>query len=218
MQKLINTLLPFLVISLLYISCGNDVRPPEIILYGKILDTIELNSIYTEPGFIAKDKKDGDLTSKVIVSGTINTNKIGDYQLKYEVFDKSGNQAKAYRNIHVFNKANYLEGVYTVNETVIGANPGQFNYQVTAKSSETKNLQLDLNNFGGYGIYVNVKADIIGNTIIIPVQTPSGMPLGSEGTISGNGEIENNKITKINFICNYSNGGTDTATCIYNKQ
>lgn len=218
MQKLINTLLLFLAISLLYISCGNDMRPPEIILHGKIADTIELNTSYTEPGFTAKDKKDGDLTSKVIVTGTVNTNKIGDYQLKYEVIDKSGNQAKAERNIHVFNKANYLEGVYTVNETVIGANPGQFNYQVNAKSSETKNLQLELNNFGGYGIYVNVKADISGNAINIAPQTPSGMPIGSEGTISGNGEIENNKITKINFICNYTNGGTDTVTCIYNKQ
>jgi hypothetical protein len=218
MQKLINTLLLFLVISQLYISCGNDVRPPEIILHGKIADTIELNTNYTEPGFTAKDKKDGDLTSKVIVTGTVNTNKIGDYQLKYEVIDKSGNQAIAERNIHVFNKANYLEGVYAVNETVIGANPGQFNYQVNAKSSETKNLQLELNNFGGYGIYVNVKADISGNAINIAPQTPSGMPIGSEGTISGNGEIENNKITKINFICNYTNGGTDTVTCIYNKQ
>jgi hypothetical protein len=218
MQKLINTLLLFLVISQLYISCGNDVRPPEIILHGKIADTIELNTNYTEPGFTAKDKKDGDLTSKVIVTGTVNTNKIGDYQLKYEVIDKSGNQAIAERNIHVFNKANYLEGVYAVNETVIGANPGQFNYQVNAKSSETKNLQLELNNFGGYGIYVNVKADISGNAINIAPQTPSGMPIGSEGTISGNGEIENNKITKINFICNYTNGDTDTVTCIYNKQ
>jgi hypothetical protein len=218
MQKLINTLLLFLAISLFFISCGNDVRPPEIILNGNLNDSIELNSNYSEPGYSAKDKKDGDISHKVIVSGVVNTNKTGVYTVNYEVIDKSGNIAKAQRIVHVFNKIKFLEGSYTVSEIVKGANPGQFNYQVNAKSSETKNLQLELNNFGGYGIYVNVKADISGNAITIAPQNPSGMPSGSEGTISGNGEIANNTIVKVDFICSYINGGIDTVTCNYSRQ
>ena len=215
------SILHILVISLIgfmIISCGNDVRPPEIILNGNINDTIELNTNYTEPGYTAKDKKDGDITQKVVVNGLVNPNKTGDYQVKYEVIDKSGNIAKAERLINVFNKIKYLEGRYSVNELVKGANPGQFNYTLNAKASETKNMQLELNNFGAYGIYVNVKADVNGNTINISVQNPSGMPTGSEGSISGDGEIENNSIIKINFICNYFSGGSDTVNCIYTKQ
>lgn len=205
-------------IGFIIVSCGNDVRPPEIILNGNIYDTIELNTNYTEPGFKAIDKKDGDITQKVVVKGLVNPNKTGNYHVKYEVIDKSGNIAKAERFVNVFNKIIFLEGKYLVNEVVKGANPGQFNYTLTAKASETKNMQLELNNFGAYGIYVNVKADVNGNSIIIPIQNPSGMPAGSEGSISGYGEIENNRITKINFICNYFSGGSDTVNCKYTKQ
>ena len=204
--------------GILIISCGNDVRPPEITLNGKTNDTIELNTSYSEPGYTARDKKDGDITAKVMVSGSVNPNKTGDYSVKYEVIDKAGNLDKAERNVHVFNKADYLAGTYLVNEVVKGANPGQFTYTINAKGSETKNMQLELNNFGAYGIYVNVKVDISGNNITIPLQYPTGMPSGSEGSISGNGEIENNRITKIEFICNYSSGGNDTVTSIYTRQ
>lgn len=202
----------------LIISCGNDVRAPEIILNGNLNDSIELNTNYSEPGFTAKDKKDGDITDKVIVNGMVNPNKTGNYLIKYEVIDKAGNIGKAERSVYVYNKAYYLEGLYSINEIVKGANPGQFNYTVNAKSSETKNLQLELNNFGAYGIYVNVKADVSANSIIIPLQSPSGMPAGSEGNITGSGEIENNKIKKVDFICTYYSGGSDTVSCIYSKQ
>lgn len=207
-----------IIISTLLSACGNDVRPPEIILSGKTKDTIELNSPYSEPGYIAKDKKDGDITHKVIVTGYVNPNKIGNYTVKYEVMDKAGNTAKAQRNINVFNKVNNLEGNYNVSEIVKGANPGKFNYSVNVKSSEIKNYELEINNFGSYGIHVNVKANVNGNTLSIPLQSPNGMPTGSEGAIEGTGEIENNVITKINFICFYLSGGSDTVNCIYTKQ
>lgn len=199
------------------ISCNNDVRAPEIILNGKINDTTELNTNYQEPGFVAKDKKDGDLTDKVIVNGSVNINKTGNYRISYEVIDNSGNLAKAERTVNVINKVSYLEGKYQVNEIVKGANPGQFNYTVNVKGSETINQQIEINNFGSFGVYVNVKAQINGNNISIPLQSPSGMPIGSEGSISGNGEIKDNKIYSIEFICSYFNGGIDTVSCIYTK-
>lgn len=208
----------FLLGAIIIVSCGNDVRAPEIELNGKTNDTIELNSNYSEPGYTAKDKKDGDITNKVMISGVVNPNKTGNYYIKYEVIDKAGNSAKAERTVNVYNKAFFLEGIYSVNEIVKGANPGQFIYSVNVKSSETKNMQLELNNFGAYGIYVNVKADISGNTITIPLQSPVGMPSGSEGSITGSGEIVNNKISKIDFICSYFSGGVDTVSCIYTKQ
>ena len=41
-------------------------------------------------GVTASDKEDGDLTSKISVSGSVNTSKAGDYTLKYTVTDSKG--------------------------------------------------------------------------------------------------------------------------------
>lgn len=55
--------------------------------------TIEVakNSTFTIPSATALDNIDGDLTSKITVSGTVNTNVIGTYELEYSVTDNSGN-------------------------------------------------------------------------------------------------------------------------------
>ena len=41
-------------------------------------------------GVTASDKEDGDLTSKIVVSGSVDTTKTGDYTLKYTVIDSNG--------------------------------------------------------------------------------------------------------------------------------
>ncbi|WP_195263910.1 glycosyl hydrolase family 18 protein [Clostridium sp. 1001275B_160808_H3] len=41
-------------------------------------------------GVTASDKEDGDLTSKVVVSGTVDTTKVGTYNLTYSVTDSKG--------------------------------------------------------------------------------------------------------------------------------
>jgi len=58
-------------------------------LNGDDIVTLDLGESYVEPGFYASDTKLGDLTSKVIVSGVVDTIKEGSYTLTYTVTNGS---------------------------------------------------------------------------------------------------------------------------------
>jgi hypothetical protein len=55
--------------------------------------TIEVGSTFTDPGATALDVGDGDLTSSIVVSGSVDTSTLGTYTLTYNVSDASGNAA-----------------------------------------------------------------------------------------------------------------------------
>jgi len=70
-----------------------DTSSPEITLLGDNPMTIEVGSTFTDPGATALDNYDGDLTSSIVVSGSVDTSTIGSYTLTYDVTDASGNAA-----------------------------------------------------------------------------------------------------------------------------
>jgi hypothetical protein len=70
-----------------------DTTPPVIALVGEAIVTVEAGSIYEDAGAVANDSVDGDLTSKVKVAGKVDVQKVGEYQLKYNVEDASGNKS-----------------------------------------------------------------------------------------------------------------------------
>lgn len=81
-----------------------DIKGPKIELTnGTVYEVIE-NEIYLEPGFIAIDNKDGDVTNKVEVNGTVDTTKLGEYKIKYEVTDSNNNQTNVTRTVKVVKK------------------------------------------------------------------------------------------------------------------
>lgn len=106
-----------------YISCGNyyttegyvsndnitqkkttsakDTEKPVITLNGNSEITLNQGDKYSEKGASATDNIDGDITSKIKVSGKVDTSKIGVYTITYVVTDKSGNRAEATRKIMV---------------------------------------------------------------------------------------------------------------------
>jgi hypothetical protein len=59
---------------------------------------------YIEPGYIANDDRDGDISKQVIVSGNINTNVLGSYILTYTVSDIAGNTTISRRYVNVIEK------------------------------------------------------------------------------------------------------------------
>ena len=71
-----------------------DTTSPVITLVGETILTVEVGSDYEDPGVAAYDSVDGDLTSQIKVTGKVHVNKLGEYQLKYNVEDASGNSAK----------------------------------------------------------------------------------------------------------------------------
>ncbi len=78
---------------------GNE--PPNISLLGPSTLTIQLGSVFVEPGFLASDVEDGDITNQVLVSGHVNANLIGIYQRDYVVVDSLGLTGSAQRVIEV---------------------------------------------------------------------------------------------------------------------
>ncbi len=84
---------------------------PEIALKGS--DNIKLyeSSDYEEPGFIAFDNYDGDITKNVIVQNDIKE-EIGDYKITYIVEDSSGNKTMVTRNVKILDKKKNIGTIY----------------------------------------------------------------------------------------------------------
>lgn len=98
-----------------------DKKAPAITLKGKEKITLTLGSTYEEPGYEAMDEYDGDLSKKVKVEGSVNTNKVGEYILTYKVSDQSKNQTQVKRIVVVKSKGNTTnEGTGGYREIVMG--------------------------------------------------------------------------------------------------
>lgn len=65
---------------------------------------------YKEPGYKAIDKCDGDITNKVKVFGSVDTNKLGTYELTYSVVDNANNKTEVKRKVIVQKKKVYSGG------------------------------------------------------------------------------------------------------------
>lgn len=65
-----------------------DVQPIITLNGGSV--SFPSGGTYSEPGYTATDVIDGDITSSVVVSGSINANVPGDYHLFYDVTDSLG--------------------------------------------------------------------------------------------------------------------------------
>lgn len=79
-----------------------DTQKPVITLLGDADLKVEAFSAYSDAGGTAYDNYDGDITRKIIVSGSVDTNVLGDYFIKFNVSDSSGNAAdEVFRTIHI---------------------------------------------------------------------------------------------------------------------
>lgn len=89
-----------------------DDQLPTINLKGSQELIWYLGNQYIDPGYMASDNCDGDLTDKVQVKGEVNVNKSGNYQLTYQVSDSGGNTYSVQRTVKVinysYNKVIYL--------------------------------------------------------------------------------------------------------------
>ena len=85
--------------------------PPTLTLYGN--NTIEINagSIYKDPGYNAVDAQGKNITSKVVVTGSVNTAISGTYTIKYTVTDDYGNKTSKSRIVRVKNNTIKLNSI-----------------------------------------------------------------------------------------------------------
>ena len=78
-----------------------DKEKPVIDLIGGEEVYILLNGSYQENGYTVTDNYDTDLLDKVKIEGKVDTNKEGEYTIKYSVTDSSGNTGEASRKVIV---------------------------------------------------------------------------------------------------------------------
>ena len=82
-------------------KCTGSDKEPKIKLKGSSTITLNVGETYTEQGATATDEEDGDLTSKIEISGTVDTSKAGTYTITYTVKDSNDNVAKVTRKVTV---------------------------------------------------------------------------------------------------------------------
>lgn len=120
---LVVCLLVFLMIGIfLFKSSLNkeEVSMPKITLKGNKIISLSVGDIYNEPGYKASDNKDGDLTKGVKISGTVNYNTPGSYELVYKVKNSSGISAQARRYVKVKGTFEYKDSYDNLDNTMRG--------------------------------------------------------------------------------------------------
>ena len=82
-------------------SSNTDTTPPVITLNGSSTLQLNVGDTWADPGATATDNIDGDLTSSITVSGTVDTSTVGTYTLVYNVADAASNTASVTRTVVV---------------------------------------------------------------------------------------------------------------------
>ncbi len=156
-----------LVLSVLFIvSCGSQNKAtvyPVLTLKGDIAMQIPLNEEFVEPGFIAFDSIDGDLTGRVVIDYTnLDVKNEGLYQIYYSVKNRYGDASiTAIRSINVVasSASLSLKGesliVLELGSVSIFPDPGFIAKDIdgTFKNESVKvNTNLNLNSQGLYQI------------------------------------------------------------------
>ncbi len=68
---------------------------------------------YTEPGAIAWDGVDGDISANIQISGNVDSSTLGTYTITYTISDAAGNTATATRTVNVVNTAPVFNKIST---------------------------------------------------------------------------------------------------------
>ena len=78
-----------------------DTTNPVLTLLGDANMSQAKDSAWVDPGATASDSLDGNLTSSITITGTVDVNTTGVYTLTYSVSDGASNEANATRTVHV---------------------------------------------------------------------------------------------------------------------
>lgn len=77
---------------------------PKLTLQGENVVTIRQGEKYIDPGYTLIDNVEGDISKRVVISGKVNSDKIGTYELKYVGKDSFANASSAKRTVKVIAK------------------------------------------------------------------------------------------------------------------
>lgn len=210
----------------------NDTQPPAITLNGANPISVNQGDTYTDPGATASDNFDGDLTSSIVVSGTVDTNNPGTYIVTYSVTDTAGNTSTATRTVIVLDTQPPVFTIFganpiTVNQGAVYNDPGatatdNVDGDITANITVTSTV--DTSAAGAYTVTYNV-SDAAGNTtgatrIVNVVETTPTLYAGRDLAICENETVTLGEATASNYSSLYwttSGDGTFDAPNILNS-
>ncbi|MBB6636049.1 immunoglobulin-like domain-containing protein [Cohnella thailandensis] len=155
-----------------------DNTAPELALNGSNPMNIPQGGAYTEPGATATDAIDGNLSSSVVITGDVDTTRLGNYPVQYAVTDRAGNIASVIRNVYVYDgdePAIYLNGA---NPMTVEANSPFVDPGATAQDAQDGDLSasivvtgtVDTSTLGTYTLTYNV-SDAAGNAAATVTRT-----------------------------------------------
>lgn len=114
-------------------------------------------------GVTAEDDEDGDLTADIVVTGSVDTSKVGKYQITYEVEDSDGEKGFGLSNILVVQD---IEALY---EGVLNLKFATADTKHTFFAAAERYL-LD-NMVGGIPFYVANSFSLLAERVTLPVET-----------------------------------------------
>ena len=142
---------------------------PKISLVGSSTINIEIESLFEDPGVIATDVEDGDISSFINISGDLNTSISGTYTLVYEVSDSSGNSSSISRTIIVKEKSDriiYFEnGTCKCPEGPVGFKEIINQIEYTVVDNQTIKIEILNNNINLCTTLVNDMRELFSNNI-----------------------------------------------------
>ncbi|HBL06633.1 MAG TPA: hypothetical protein DDZ33_06890 [Clostridium sp.] len=112
-----------------FASTGVAYKGQKPVISGVTAKNVTVGNVFdTKAGVTAADLEDGSLTSKIAVSGTINTNKVGKYTLTYTVTDSDGNKVSIPRVINVVARNVQINALIGTDryDTAVRLSKGQF--------------------------------------------------------------------------------------------
>ena len=134
-----------------------DATVPVIILNGASSITLNLGSAYTELGATATDNFDGNITSSIIISGTVNTAIAGAYLVNYNVSDAAGNAAAQVTRTITVNPDTTAPIITLVGASTINLNVGDTYSEQGATATDNIDGNITVNIvIGGDNVNTNI--------------------------------------------------------------
>ncbi len=112
---------------------GPDLTAPVITLLGDNPVTVYQGATFTDAGATAEDNIDGDITTNIIVTGSVDTDTIGTYELTYTVTDAAGNESSVIRTVEVVE----LPACQEFTDTVTNHESASRAHSITETTGET---------------------------------------------------------------------------------
>ena len=171
--------------------------PPALIVNGLNPMNLVVGDTYTEQGASAVDREDGDITSNIQTTGTVDTTTTGTYTITYTVTDSGNNTVTKTRTVNVAPKGTDAAPTLTIqgsNPLLLTVGDKYVEAGATAADREDGDISANIQTTG------TVDTTTAGTYTITYTVTDSG----------------NNTVTKTRTV-NVAKAGTDTPPALNNQ-